>query len=264
MKVGFIQFQPALGDPDRTIEVLGPLVEEGAGADLLVLPELCNCGYNFNSREHARDLSEEADASRFLKYLQDECRRHELRIAAGFNERDGKDLYNSSVLVGPGGVIGMYRKLHLFMDEKDIFTPGNLGLPVFDLGDCRVGMLVCFDWMFPEAWRSLALDGADLICHPSNLVLPGFAQSAVPVHALLNRVFTITANRVGTEGKLTFTGQSVIAGPKGEILAEGPLEGSAVRVIEVDVNAARDKAVTPRNHALDDRRPELYDRLNRK
>ena len=127
-------------------------------------------------------------------------------MVSGLNERDGDRLYNSAVLVGPEGYVGRYRKLHLFMNEKDYFQPGDAGLPVFDIGACKVGMLVCFDWQFPEAWRVLALKGADVICHPANLVLPGLAQRAVPIHALTNRVYVVTGNRTGTEGGLDLHG----------------------------------------------------------
>jgi predicted amidohydrolase len=162
------------------------------------------------------------------------------------------------VLVGPQGYVGRYRKLHLFMNEKDFFQPGNAGLPVFDIGLCKVGMLVCFDWLFPEVWRILALKGADVICHPSNLVLPRLAQQAVPIHALVNRVYVVTANRIGSEGKLTFTGMSTIADPRGEVLSQASSADQELCVVEVDPELAKGKAITPRNNVLADRRPEEY------
>ena len=119
-------------------------------------------------------------------------------------------------------------------------------------------LLVCFDWQFPEVWRILALQGADVICHPSNLVLPGLAQRAVPIHALTNRVYTVTANRVGVEGDLRFTGLSTIAGPRGDVLCQASPTEEEVGLVEVDLTLARDKAVTPRNHIFADRRPAEY------
>jgi predicted amidohydrolase len=119
-------------------------------------------------------------------------------------------------------------------------------------------MLVCFDWMFPEVWRILALKGADLICHPSNLVLPSLAQQAVPIHALTNRVYVVTANRIGTEGNLSFTGLSIIANPKGEVLLQASPTGGEVGLVEADLELARDKQITARNHIFADRRPEEY------
>jgi predicted amidohydrolase len=147
------------------------------------------------------------------------------------------------------------------MNEKDFFEPGDVGLPVYDIGPCRIGMLVCFDWIFPEAWRVLALKGADIICHPANLVLPGLAQQAVPVHALTNRLYVVTANRIGSEGELTFTGMSTIADPKGQVLVQASRTREEVSKIEIDVSLARVKDITSRNNILADRRPEEYQLL---
>lgn len=263
MKVGFVQCRPRLGDLDATLASLDPLVRSAAGADLLVLPELCNSGYDFPSAGKARLWSEEIGDGPFVSYLVSRCREQDLHIVSGINERAGERLYNSAVLVGPEGWVGTYRKLHLFRSEKEIFAPGDLGLPVFRVGPWRIGMLVCFDWIFPEAWRVLALAGADIICHPSNLVLPGLAQRAVPIHGLVNRVYVITANRTGREGSLTFTGNSLVSGPAGDLLAEAPASGEHVGLVEIDPALARDKKVTDRNDVFRDRRPEEYARLCR-
>jgi predicted amidohydrolase len=122
-------------------------------------------------------------------------------------------------------------------------------------------MLVCFDWLFPEAWRALALKGADLICHPSNLVLPGLAQQAIPIRALSNRIYVVTANRIGTERNLTFTGLSTIADPGGKVLLQASSSEESMGLVDVDVEQARDKDITARNNILDDRRPQEYAEL---
>jgi predicted amidohydrolase len=258
LKVGFLQFSPVLGDAWATMQTIERLMPLCAGAELVVLPELCNSGYNFDSRQQAWATSEAVDDSVFLQFLEAQCHRYDIHMVSGFNERDGDRLYNSAVLVGPLGYVGKYRKLHLFMNEKDFFEPGDAGLPVFDLGHCRVGMLVCFDWLFPEAWRILALKGADVICHPSNLVLPGLAQRAVPIHALTNHVYVVTANRVGSEGELLFTGLSTIANPRGDVLVQASPSEEEVGLAEIDIGLARDKNITPRNSIVTDRRPEEY------
>lgn len=260
MKIGYLQMAPLLGDPEGTIATLEPLLPRLAGSDLAVLPELCNSGYNFPHRDLAWKTAEPVDKSRFVDFLAGICRREGMTIATGFNERAGVRLYNSALLIDGSGVIGHYRKLHLFMNEPDFFTPGDLGLPVFDVMGVKVGLAICYDWMFPEVWRSLALKGAEVIAHPSNLVLPGLAQKAVPVHALVNGVYVVTANRVGTEGELTFTGLSTLAGPDGSVLHQGPAEGEEAFVVSIDPDNARDKGVTPRNDRLRDRRPEAYAR----
>jgi len=261
VKVGFVQFAPVIGDVQATIRKIDRLIALAKRADLVVLPELCNSGYNFESHEQAWETSEEMKGSIFVRYLESLCDQHGFYIVSGFNERDNDSLYSSAILVGPDGYIGKYRKLHLFVKEKDIFTPGNAGLPVFDIGVCRLGTLVCFDWIFPEVWRILALKGADIICHPSALVLPGLAQKAVPIHGLVNRVYTITANRIGTEGDLSFTGLSTIADPKGDVLTQASPSEEEVQIVDIDIELARDKMVTPRNDIFADRRPEEYTSL---
>ena len=258
MNVGFMQFAPALGDLQSTMDRIDRLSAQCVGIDLLVLPELCNSGYNFGSPEQAWNTSEEVGNGAFLRFLESLCQRLGCHVVSGLNERQGSRLYNSAILVGPNGYVGTYRKLHLFMNEKDFFEPGDLGLPVFDIGPCRIGMLVCFDWIFPEAWRVLALKGADIICHPSNLVLPGLAQQAVPIHALTNRYYVVTANRIGSEGELAFTGMSTIADPKGQVLVQAPQAGETVSRIEINISLARTKEITSRNNILTDRRPEQY------
>ncbi len=261
MKAGFIQFTPELCNVDATITRLEKLFGDAPAADLLVLPELCNSGYNFPTRKDAWGASEEISDSRFIAFLTEQCRKKKIYIVSGLCERDGFKLYNSSVLVGPDGYIGKYRKIHLFYNEKDIFSAGDVGLPVFTTPIGNIGMLVCFDWMFPEVWRILALKGADVICHSSALVLPGFAQRSVPVHALINHVYVITANRTGTEHGLTFTGMSTVANPKGEVVYQAAAGSDEVCAFNFDLELVRNKFITPRNHIFEDRRPEAYEEL---
>ncbi len=261
MKISSLQFSPVLDHVDKTIEKLKKLMPVNSGIDLLVLPELANSGYNFKSRDHAFENSQPIKNSRFLDYLIEECCKNKFFIVTGFNERSNAVVFNSSLLLGPDGIIGKYRKLHLFMNEKDYFSQGDLGVPVFDIGKCRISMLVCFDWMFPEVWRLAGLNGADIVCHPSNLVLPGFAQRVTPVHALLNKYYVITANRIGTEGDLTFTGMSTISGPNGEVLSQASEAGEEIISVDIDILKAKDKWITPRNHVFEDRRPSEYSGL---
>lgn len=258
MKTGYLQFEPKIGDLEQTIQNIEKFRHDMRGADLIVLPELANSGYNFESREQALMLSETTADSKFLRYIVDICKEMKTHIVCGFCEREGGVIYNSALLCNSTGVVGKYRKIHLFNTEKDFFESGNLPLTVYRVGEATIGMLVCFDWMFPELWRLYALRGVDIICHSSNLVLPGFAQQAVPVYALINNLFVITANRIGTENGLTFTGLSTFAAPKGKLLAQAPQAESQLMLVDIDVSLARNKMITPRNHIFDDRRPEFY------
>jgi len=261
MRIGFVQFAPSLADPLGNWDAIDVLIGRAKGAELLVLPELCHTGYRFESSEQAWELSETIDDSIYLNRLEKVCAERHFHVVTGFNERAGERLYNTAVLIGPSGVVGRYRKMHLFLDEKDIFEPGDVGLPVFDIGIGKVGMLICFDWIFPEVWRILALKGADIICHPSNLIIPGLCQKAVPVHAVCNRIFVITANRIGTERGLTFTGLSTVADPKGDVLLQASPDREEVGLVDIDISLAREKNTTPRNNVFEDRRPDEYFRL---
>lgn len=262
MTAGFIQFCPILGNPEKNMEKLESLFQQvSSGTNLIVIPELANSGYNFESKEQAFELAEDIAKSSFVEFLIELARSKNVYIVSGINEKEKDKLYNSSVLVGPHGYIGKYRKIHLFMNEFDFFEKGNLGLPVFDIGFCKLGMLICFDWIFPEVWRMLALKGADVIAHPSNLVLP-YAQQAVPVHGMINRTFNITANRIGTERDITFSGKSIISDPLGKTMITAASDKEEVSIVELDLSLSRNKQITTRNHVMRDRRPKIYGDLS--
>ncbi len=259
MRVGAVQFAPTFGDVRGNLERCLALVSS-ADADLFVLPELALSGYVFESREEAESLAQDPDAEEFAALASAGAERG-AAIVVGFAERAGDSLYNSSVLLAPDGSRSVYRKIHLFNDEKRIFDPGDRPPAVVDVGGARLGMMICFDWIFPETARTLALLGADVLCHPANLVLP-YCQRAMVTRCIENRVFAVTANRVGTEERAgqswTFTGQSEIVAQNGEILAKAAPEGEAVIVADIAHEEARNRLVTPANHIIEDRRPELY------
>ncbi len=258
--ISIVQFAPKLGKMEENIEAIERLTEP-ISARLIVLPELANSGYRFKDFADAKSNSETLDESLFLDKLKQLAKKKDAYIVTGFCEREADKLYNSSVLISPEGLLGVYRKLHLFWGEKSIFTKGNTGLPVFDTPIGKIGMLVCFDWMFPEAWRCLALKGAQLIAHPSNLVLP-YCQRVIPSYALVNRCFIATANRIGTEKDLTFTGQSILAAPNGDVILRGGESCAEVMHTKIKLTAANNKYITPCNDAFADRRDDVYGNLN--
>jgi len=259
MIVGYIQTSPEFGKREFNFEQTH-LLTRGIRADLLVLPELFATGYAFTSREEARALGEKVHGptAAFLRKLATDTGG---AVAAGFPELDGDNLYNSAMLVTASGVLGVYRKVHLFARETEWFTPGNRPFTVFRLPEAVVGLMVCFDWIFPEAARSLALLGAQVIAHPANLVLP-YCQEAMKTRCLENHLFAVTANRIGREQRgeddLTFTGMSQITGCSGEILCRADREKIEIKTLEIDQNTAYDKRVTRYNDILADRRPGLY------
>lgn len=260
-RVGFCQFAPERWNTAANSARVTALLE-GVRADLLVLPELANSGYMYPSPADLAPYAEPGDGSGpFLTALRALAGKTGGLIVTGFAESAPEGLYNSAAAVDGDGVVAVYRKTHLFFDEKDLFLPGDTGFFVFSHQGVRIGMMVCFDWYFPESARTLAVRGCEIIAHPSNLVLP-HCQTAMVTRCLENRVFAVTTNRYGVEAvgdkTLTFTGASQVMNPRGERLLQAPVTGDCVRVIGLSPALADDKNVTPRNHLLDERRREFY------
>jgi predicted amidohydrolase len=257
-KVSIIQFQPALAEPEENIRRLEQLIDAVHDSQLIVLPELSNSGYNFRDFAEAYQYSEViGENGLFQDFLISRAKEKNIYVVSGINEREGDKLYNSAILVGPGGIVGKYRKMHLFMDEKDIFQKGNSGLPVFDLGIYKIGIMICFDYLFPEPWRIMAQKGADLVCHPSNLLTEN-PHKCVPGLSLMNRIYIATANRIGTERGITFNGKSFITDPGGNIIEMASGDKTMILTAEIDTQLSGNKMITSRNHVFDDRRPEAY------
>ena len=260
MRIGFFQFAPRFGEVERNLDAIVEAVES-AEADLIVAPELALSGYLFTSREEVEQTAQQVPGPATDK-LARAAAHSGCAVVIGMAERSGAEIFNSAVLVGPEGLVGVYRKVHLFFEEKLYFSPGNLGFPVFRIGDTTVGLLVCFDHFFPEAARTLALQGVQIVCHPSNLVLPEFGQLTTRVRSIENRIFWILANRYGHErrgGKsLLYSGCSQITAENGEVLARAESRGDSLTIVEVDPRRAEEKKVTERNDLFADRRIELY------
>lgn len=261
MRLGIAQTQPLFGCTERNIEDAFTLMET-APADLWVLPEFFASGYLFASRDEVRSLAEPVPEGPTVHALARFCRDHDCSIVAGLPESTSEGVFNSAVLVGPEGWLAVYRKVHLFGLEKEWFLPGNLPFAVHAAGSARVGLMVCFDHLFPEAARTLALLGADLLAHPANLVLPDLAQQTMTVRAIENGVFAATANRVGEETRagitLRYTGRSQVVGPRGDVLARLSPDRCECASVDVDLANARDKSLTRHNDKLADRRPAFY------
>ncbi|MDZ7741775.1 MAG: nitrilase-related carbon-nitrogen hydrolase [Bacteroidota bacterium] len=256
--IHLVQFNPQLAEIDNNIARLRKLMSGIEHSDLIILPELANSGYNFQSTEQAFNASESRkDHGPFLSFLQSKASEKQCHIVSGFCERDGDRLFNSAILLNAAGIVGLYRKIHLFMNEKDFFVPGDLEPLVYDIGGLKTAMLICFDYLFPELWRSLALKGADLVSHPSNLVTPYGARVA-PVQGIINRFYVATANRTGTDHGITFNGGSFVSDPEGKQLALAGINTEEVIHAQIDPAIARNKMITGRNHVLKDRRPDFY------
>ncbi|MBI5360453.1 MAG: acyltransferase [Planctomycetes bacterium] len=260
MLLSYIQFKPIFGDIRKNLAAITKLLAP-VKTDLVVLPELCTTGYLFSNKREIRALAEPLPDGETARFFIELSRQKNTHIIAGIAERDGNVFYNSAVITGPEGYIGTYRKVHLYAEEKKWFKPGNKGFDVYKIKSARVGVMICFDWIFPESARTLALKGADIIAHPSNLVLP-WCQSAMRVRSIENRIFTVTANRIGREtrgGKsLKFTGKSQMTGMRGEILAQSGNSQSEIKTVSINPQKARNKSLNSFNDLFEDRRTKLY------
>ena len=257
----------AAGNRRATVEAASLLF--GDGAQIVVLPELVVPWYSANRSELepvAETLSgPTVEAWRSVAAANDGV------VVGGICERDNDALYNTAVAVDATGVVGHYRKLHLFASEKESFTPGDVGLPVIDLPIGRIGLCICYDLRFVEVIRLLALSDAELICVPTAW-LPGFdtekwdsdglcpqAHGAI-LQANLSQVFVACASQVGDFGTVEFLGSSIVADPFGKRLV-GPMSGTHedLRVVTLDFDdaqAARDRGALIRPRA--DRRTDVY------
>jgi N-carbamoylputrescine amidase len=270
LRIACIQMEPVVGERDSNVAKSLKLIGEAAakGARLIVLPELANSGYVFRSRDEAFALAEPVPDGPTCRAWADAAARLGVSIVAGIAERSGEKLFNSAVLIGRSGYIGTFRKVHLWNEENLYFEPGDLGFPVFATPAGRVGMMICYDGWFPESYRLLALQGADVVCIPTNWVpipgqdpkQPAMANVLCMAAAHSNSLFVAAADRVGTERGQPFLGRSLIVSHTGWPIA-GPASASDEEIIVADVNLAdarRKRNWNEYNQVLRDRRTDLY------
>lgn len=268
--IACVQMEPIVGSKDANVDKSVALIEEAAlkGATLVVLPELANSGYVFETREEAFAAAEPVPGGPTCARWEAVARERSLYIVAGICERDGQRLYNSAVVIGPEGTIGTFRKVHLWGNENLFFEPGNLGFPVFATPIGRIGVGICYDGWFPETFRLCALQGADIVCVPTNWVpIPGQAEGREAMANILcmaaahsNSIFIAAADRVGVERGQPFEGQSVIISHAGWPVA-GPASRDKEEIIlaEVDLGEARRaRNWNAFNQVLRDRRTDVY------
>jgi predicted amidohydrolase len=250
---------------DNRARCLASLEEAAAaGCDLVVFPECALTGYMLDSAEDALRCAEPVPGPS-TEALARACARTGIHCVIGVLEAEAGDLHNTAVLLGPEGLIGRYRKSHIACIGVDRFTvPGREAYEVFDTPIGRIGMEVCYDWRFPEISRVLALQGAEIIAHPTNSPVQAreVAEFMTRARAAENAVFFITANRCGDEGGTSFFGWSQIVDPNGRRIAEAGSDEALV-IADLDLELARAKTRRPGDggysvRLFEDRRPELY------
>ena len=273
VRVACIQFEPKIGEKQRNVERSLELIAAAAsrGTQLVVLPELCNTGYVFESRREAFGMAETIPDGSTVRAWAESARSHGLYIVAGITELADQALFNSAAVVGPEGFVGVYRKNHLWGEENLFFEPGNLGVPVFRTPIGRIACAICYDIWFPEVFRLAALQGADILCVPTNWVPMADQPADLPVMANVlamggahsNSIFVAAADRVGIEREQPFIGNSLIVSCTGWPVA-GPATRDGEDVLVADLNlsdARRKRNWNAFNQVLRDRRTDVYDEM---
>jgi predicted amidohydrolase len=272
LKIAAVQMDVTLGEKSRNLDRITAALEETSqhGAQLTIFPECAVTGYCFDSLEEALPFSESVSGPS-CEIVATACARLGVHAIVGFLEADGERLFNACVLIGPGGVLSCYRKIHLpFLGIDRFTTPGDRPFAVHQIGDARIGMNICYDSAFPEAARCMALDGADLIALPTNFP-PGaecMTEHVVNTRAMENKVFYACVNRVGVERGFSFIGHSKICDTSGRAMAAAPHADETILYADLDLEQARTKRIVrvPDKHIIDrfvDRRPEMYGRIVR-
>lgn len=246
MKIGFCQFNVAYKNPDANLDKIKDMIS-GSDADLIVLPELCLSGYYFKSKEELYEYADESVQNKMISELQIIAKRKDMYIAAGIAEKAEDKLYNSAFVIGPEGLIGKHRKINLTVNEK-IFDRGN-GFDIINIGNVKIGIVICFDSWFPESYRLLSLKGAQIICCPANFG-GHWTPDVLKVRSLENKVFTVLSNRTGNEKvdnvDEEFRGESQIIDYEGNVLAKAE-QKECLMVTDIDP-----EAVIKKNNMISD------------
>lgn len=269
LTVASVQMEPRIGYKTENVAHGIALIERAAagGANLVVLPELSNTGYVFADRAEALSVAESIPNGPTTKAWIDVAVSCNVYLVAGIAEREGDRLYNSAVVIGPSGWLGIYRKMHLWGDEHLFFQAGDKGLPIFHTEFGRLGVVICYDGWFPEVYRVLAMQGVDIVAMPTNWVpmpgqltdQPAMANTLAMANAHSNALNIVCANRIGTERGQPFIGQSLIVGAQGWPVA-GPASRDAEEVLyaQIDLKASRQtQQLNSFNNILRDRRIDV-------
>ena len=266
-RVAGVQMDIRLGETESNLCAMQDHLRSTAaeGAHLTVFPECALTGYCFEQDSEARSVAESIPGPA-TEAIAEACRALGAYAVFGMIELDREKLYNACVLVGPAGLVGSYRKVHLpSLGLDKLVEPGDRPFSVHDAGGLKIGMHICYDGSFPEAPRILSLLGADMLVLPTNWP-PGAecaSECLVAARALENHIYSMAINRVGEERGFHFIGRSRICDPTGATLSAAPHEKPALLWADVDTSIARNKHLVrvPGKHEIDrfrDRRPDMY------
>lgn len=267
MRVAAAQIDIAIGETEQNLQKILSRMNDAAQnkAGLVIFPECSLQGYCFTSRDEAWAVAEDISGAVCAR-LAEEAKKLGCTAIIGFLERQGENLFNSALIIGPRGILGVHRKIHLLHLGVDRFTTlGDIPFPLFQAGDCKFGVNICFDCSFPESGRALKLKGAQLLAIPTNWPSTSDSWEHTPkVRATENHIFVVAADRVGEERGFTFAGHSQIIDCEGHTLAEAGATEEIILYADIDPALADKNRVikVPGEYEFDriaSRRPEMYE-----
>ncbi len=267
VRVAAVQMDPVLGEVHANLKAILDRFGEAtaAGAKLVVFPECALTGYGFDSKDEGMRFAEPVPGPS-TREVASACAAVKAFAIVGMLERDGDRLYNVAALIGPEGVVGCYRKVHLpFMGVDRFADPGERPFAVLEAAGLKIGMHICYDGTFPEVGRVLTLKGAEVLVLPTNWPIQATttAEHVPAARAIENVVYVMAVDRVGQERGCRFAGLSSIAGPGGETLARAGAVSEEILYAEVDPALARQKRIIrvagkQEVNRIADRRPSFY------
>jgi len=260
--IGLIQMSSEIGKKNKNLEKAINLIYEAIskGADIAILPELFITGYDLDTIGKNLYKLAETKNGKTVKQLANIARKESIHIIAPVPEIRNSVLYNSAIMIDNNGtILGSYAKTHLWLKEKEYFTPGN-EFPVFKTEHGNIGIMICYDAGFPEVARILTLKGSDIIILPAAWRIQDFDiwDLNTRSRALENSIYLAATNMVGElDGDPQhFFGNARIISPRGEILKAGSMFEEEVVTDRIDLE--RINKIREEIQYIRDRRPELY------
>jgi predicted amidohydrolase len=270
IKIAAIQMEPKLMQNRLNLDTVLSKITAAAqkGAQLIVFPECVLSGYMFSSLDEAIPYMETIPGP-FTDELVSQSNKLNVHIVAGMLEKDENSHFNASVLVGPDGLIGKYRKIHLpFLGIDRFIDRGDQPFQVYNTPIGNIGMHICYDCNFPECARVMALMGADILVLPTNWPegRQRIAEHVIPCRAYENKVYFVAANRIGNERNAKFIGISRIVDTRGDIMAAASDDKEQIVYADVSLSDARQKQIIFKTNEFEinffvDRRPEFYNKI---
>jgi predicted amidohydrolase len=235
------------------------------GAQIIVLPELVNSGYAFTSVSEVQERSTTLDGE-IIAQWKEVAVAHDVVIVAGLALSVDSRLYNSSVIIDKGGLLGWYAKVHLFGEEHQFFKTGDKPPLVVNTAHGRIATMICYDVEFPEWVRLAMLDRAQLLAIPTNWPNLGQLIHCTPMEAVrvqaaasVNKLVAVAADRSGAERGHSWVSSSVITDFEGNIKEIANRDDdSEIQILVADVELPTDTSITPKNDVRKDRKPDLY------